>query len=334
VPLARRHHICSYAFLVLALLATSFAVWESTKVALGKSLLNSLQELRSQKAVIDTETMQRESAGANPANWSDPTFPDANLSLHFCDNARYRGYRLTHPGDTGGVLAWWTDHEKTEAAKSDPGKAEDQNLPELLVFKTPAERDLCDRDGILASRFGLLYAALQQYRVDWPSLVGSSFTAIGIPFRALFDLFQRAAPPGAAGGNDIEWVIAARLLVLGNYVLPVTFALLGAIAYVIVDYFRKVRASLLAPPDLALGWIRLVLGLVVGACIGLLYSSSSPTSAAAGAAPSVATLMNALTLSACGVAFLAGFGVEGVFSMLETVIRRVFPAEPRDQPPA
>jgi hypothetical protein len=33
-------------------------------------------------------------------------------------------------------------------------------------------------------------------------------------------------------------------------------------------------------------------------------------------------------MSASGVAFLAGFGVEGVFSMLQSLVARVFAAAP------
>jgi hypothetical protein len=38
-------------------------------------------------------------------------------------------------------------------------------------------------------------------------------------------------------------------------------------------------------------------------------------------------LFVSLTLSASGLAFLAGFGVEGVFSMLQALSRRMFSAE-------
>jgi hypothetical protein len=115
------------------------------------------------------------------------------------------------------------------------------------------------------------------------------------------------------------------LLVMGNYVLPVVFSLLGAIAFVMVDYFAKVRGGLLAPRDLPLAWVRLVLGLLVGACIGLIYSSGAPAAQAPTSTPTVGALVSALSLSASGIAFLAGFGVDAVFSMLESLVRRVFP---------
>lgn len=38
-------------------------------------------------------------------------------------------------------------------------------------------------------------------------------------------------------------------------------------------------------------------------------------------------MIGALTLTASGVGFLAGFGVEGVFAMLGMLVKRVFGSE-------
>jgi hypothetical protein len=107
--------------------------------------------------------------------------------------------------------------------------------------------------------------------------------------------------------------------VWGNYILPVIFGLLGTLVFVILDFYRKVRDSRLDPRDIWLGWVRLALGLVTGSCIGLFSSATAPLDA--GPAQSVSA---ALSLSVSGIAFLAGFGVEGVFSMLQTLVSRVF----------
>jgi hypothetical protein len=346
--LARRHRFCSYVFLALALFATSFAVWEATKVALGKSLLASLQELRTQQSALNADMMRLEAKPDSATKWNYPTFPSHNYSLRACENASYRFYELDEP-ERAKLKSWAENRQKVEQAKSKAlAKASDPRPYEILVFEAPTEREVCDRDVILASNFGLFYVGLREYRTNWPSLVGRSFQlaqAVGdgvmyIP-RLLYEGLRRGLlwvagggpvepPPAAildtATGDDIEWIVVARLLVLGNYVLPVVFSLLGAIAYVMVDFFTKVRGSLLAPRDLSLAWVRLVLGLVVGACIGLLYSSATPSAQPPTTTPNVSALVSALSLSASGVAFLAGFGVEGVFSMLESVVRRVFPS--------
>jgi hypothetical protein len=352
--LARRHRICSYVFLALALFATSFAVWESTRVALGKSLLASLQELRTQQSALNADKMRLEAAPESAKQWNFPTFQNQgdqhnqSYSLRACDNASYRFYKLSD-AEQANLRKWGDNRPKLVQARLD---APDKPPPpyEIVVFEAPSEREVCDRDTILASNFGLFYHGLREYGNNWPALVGRTFELAeavgnGVLYTLLYVprlLYQGssallalvgggsvqqlpAAAPMAPVGDDIEWIVVARLLVLGNYVLPVVFSLLGAIAYVMVDYFTKVRTSLLAPRDLSLAWIRLVLGLVVGACIGLLYSSGAPVAQAPTTTPSVGALASALSLTASGIAFLAGFGVEGVFSMLESVVRRVFP---------
>ena len=110
------------------------------------------------------------------------------------------------------------------------------------------------------------------------------------------------------------------MAVHANYILPVIFAFLGASAVVGLDFYGKVRDSVLVPRDHLLSWIRLGLGLMIGGCIGLLVSSYAPLPQAG----AQSGLIVSLTLSASGLAFLAGFGVEGVFSMLQTLVRRMF----------
>jgi hypothetical protein len=347
--LARFHRFCSYAFVCLAVFAASFAVWESTKVALGKSLFASLQELRAQQAAINLEKMHLETAHESSKRRISPTFPNGgnqdnqSYSLRACESASYRFYELPKP-EQEKLTLWAENRRKIEQAKSN-GSGPPQPY-EVLVFEAPAERDVCDRDTILASNFGLFYQGLHRYETDWPALVGRSFTLaesasdglLYVPKLlyqgsvALFSLVgggsAQSAPataPIAVVGNDIEWVVVARLRVLGNYVLPVVVSLLGAIAYVMVDYYAKIRDYLLAPRDLSLAWIRLVLGTVVGACIGLLYSSGTPVAQAPSSVPNVSALASALSLTSSGIAFLVGFGVEGVVTMLQSVVHRLFP---------
>lgn len=65
----------------------------------------------------------------------------------------------------------------------------------------------------------------------------------------------------------------------------------------------------------------------MGACIGLFFSAYGPVPQYSTTA-SGTNLISSLTLTASGVAFLAGFGVETVFSMLDTLITRVFAVPP------
>ena len=116
---------------------------------------------------------------------------------------------------------------------------------------------------------------------------------------------------------DSQWA-GALLNVVGGAVLPICYGLLGAGAAVIRGISAKIRASVLAPRDLMLGGVQLVLGAVIGGCIGLFIT---PAGASAQGAPS---LLGSVQLSASALCFIAGFGVEGVFVALESLVHRVF----------
>jgi hypothetical protein len=195
---------------------------------------------------------------------------------------------------------------------------------------------------------------MAEYVNDWTRLVGAPFglniTPPGLKMTQAFagktpvaagqvapgqvapgQGIGEAAPPAAVAAanadisgqdGDTEIRLAPKLLVHGNFLLPVIFAFLGAAAHVVLEFYTKLQTSTLTPDDRDLGLIRLVLGMVVGTCIGLAFSSTVP-------APdkTVTDLVASLSLTASGISFLAGFGVEGVFDMLGQVVKRVFPSQ-------
>jgi len=111
---------------------------------------------------------------------------------------------------------------------------------------------------------------------------------------------------------------AILLEVLASAVLPLCYGFLGAGAAVVRDLWGKMKDSLLSPRDLTLALGQLALGAVIGACIGLFVSPS-------GNSPQGSTgLLGTVVLSASALSFIAGFGVEGVFVALESLIKRVF----------
>ena len=90
---------------------------------------------------------------------------------------------------------------------------------------------------------------------------------------------------------------------------------------------QKIRLSLLKPRDCRMIRVQLLLGIITGACIGLfLTPSETSISGAPLSGGSVA-------LSASALSFLAGFGVEGVFKMLENTLITVFGGQ-RDTAPS
>jgi hypothetical protein len=188
----------------------------------------------------------------------------------------------------------------------------------LQIDSSGQERDVCGRDYVLAANFSIAHKELIRYVNGWPEIIGPIAIGIALVKRDKNTIFNILD----AENQDIEFIIGPALTVWGNYILPVIFGLLGTLVFVILDFYGKIRDSRLDPRDNSLCLIRLVLGMVTGSCIGLFYSTTAP----AGASPTE-RVSAALSLSASGIAFLAGFGVEGVFNMLQGMVGRVFVAD-------
>lgn len=117
--------------------------------------------------------------------------------------------------------------------------------------------------------------------------------------------------------NDyIEWA-AVAIGVLAGTILPIFYGLTGACAAVVRIISAKVRDSVLLPRDIWLAYVRLALGGVIGACVGLFVTPNGMPNEPGG-------LLGTVHLSASALCFVAGFGVEGVFQALEELVRRVF----------
>jgi hypothetical protein len=119
---------------------------------------------------------------------------------------------------------------------------------------------------------------------------------------------------------------ANLLAILGNYVLPMMYGFLGAAAAAMLNLNQKIRSSRLSPRDPRMNQVQLVLGVITGACIGLFLTPSGI--GASGAALSGSSV----ALSASALSFLAGFGVEGVFKMLQNISVTAFGGQPHMQP--
>jgi hypothetical protein len=111
---------------------------------------------------------------------------------------------------------------------------------------------------------------------------------------------------------------AVAVGVLGNYILPVLYGTLGAMGSMLRQFNRRLAERLLTPRDRRAAHIRVMLGIMTGACIGLFFNSSAGPAQATGLGGA------AVTLSASAVAFLAGYGVEAVFRALDGLINHLF----------
>jgi len=118
--------------------------------------------------------------------------------------------------------------------------------------------------------------------------------------------------------------VAAMLAMMTTYLLPMSFGVAGTIAALLRGIQHRVNESTLAPRDLALSLFRLSLGMVAGISVGLFFTPSSNLVQSGSG-------IGTLTLSASGVAFLAGYGAEGFFRMLDALVAHLFTFE-RSQP--
>lgn len=125
----------------------------------------------------------------------------------------------------------------------------------------------------------------------------------------------RVYPKSVSRIVNVEWA-AVLIGVLTGTILPIFYGLLGSAAAVVRSISARLRDSTLMPRDISLAYIQLALGAVIGACVGLFVTSDDASSAQG--------LLGTVHLSAPALCFVAGFGVEGVFQALESLIRRVF----------
>ncbi len=361
VNIAFGHRIINYCIMVIALALAAGAIYKSVEATHGKYLIDARQELRIQQAAIRAEQLKVDAKDNNHTQWRHIPLLQASiatkdnpqpLTLNFdlCQRAHVLASILaprtpdltptaTLPIPTG--FQWPVEtinqHNQTPhsyfGTTTNPSSRGDVSKGEKLVpiYENPLQADVCNRDLELAAKFHASSIAMGNYIESWNSYLLSPFPANGIRG----SLCNVALPQGCCNGqnsnclaiSDLEFKIAPTLLVIGNILLPTVFAFLGAAAFVVVDLYRKLQTSTLTPDERMLCIIRLVLGGIVGICISLFFSGEAPASVAgAGGAPP--DLLASMKLTTSFVAFLAGFGADGVFNALRTLVNRVFPSVP------
>ena len=203
---------------------------------------------------------------------------------------------------------------------------EDGSFAIAATAMNPATRELCND---YAYQHGLLQVAIEDL---------SKFSCTGIFRLSVYFLpkhdVSTTAECEAFGPHEIvnrNWnraedapSVAAMLAMMTTYLLPMSFGVVGTLAALLRAIQRKVNESTLSPRDLALSLFRLPLGMVAGICVGLFFTPS-------GNVVQTGSEIGALTLSASGVAFLAGYGAEGFFRMLDALVAHLFNLD-RSQP--
>jgi hypothetical protein len=330
---ARSHGRLITMLSFLAIILALFAAWEATKASLGKDLLQSLDVLHVQQASLTEEKTKAElNTDKDSAATMDVAFKATGIAesmIPLCDRSLYlRDYLNAN------YIAVF-------------GRNAGGQIPDIRLSLSALERELCGKDEILRSNLRLVHIELLRYNNFWPDLVGGPFAAVGHAAVFIEDHLRAAAGNGNVGGppgtencdrgadaqadgvtscKDVEFVVAPVVRVISSYTLPLIFGILGSLLYVLLEHYTSMRSNTLSPRDQALTHLRVILGVVVAACVSLLISSYSGPSPSAGAASDAAAgnLVTSLALSASGITFLAGFGAEAVFTLLQALVTRVF----------
>jgi hypothetical protein len=171
----------------------------------------------------------------------------------------------------------------------------------------------------LAEQVGIVRLNLRNWLVPWRTCYGKVAGLFG-------EMPETEAGQAGASPSERERYLRrtseeqARVvtLVVGTAVLPLCYGILGAGAAVVRGLWAKMRESLLSPRDYTLALLQLALGATIGACIALFVNPSGQSPG------SEIGLLGSWALSTSALAFIAGFGVEGVFVALESLVRRVF----------
>lgn len=332
---ANSHRFLIKALAALALLMAMFAAWEATKAALGKNLLQSVDRLHTQQGVLSDNKTKEEliviDISKLPTHATNKPVIDPNM-LPLCERSAYLPQILGL--DTAQTS---DDTHKGEAAAKPP------------LDLTPRERELCGQDLILRTNFKLVHFSLRQFNYFWPDMVGGPYSMAAHALiwveswfdRGIIERHNAGRPKlgtcfmdeNASGPNscqDVEYISGPIVQVISSYTLPLVFGILGSLLYVILSHYTNMKANTLHPRDLPLTYLRGILGVVVAACVSLLITSYAGPGAPAPGSPVAASpnIVASLTLSASAITFLAGFGAEAVFTLLQALVSRVF-AMPR-----
>ncbi|KQZ26893.1 hypothetical protein [Duganella sp. Root1480D1] len=186
-------------------------------------------------------------------------------------------------------------------------------------YRSTDEYQLCTRRSQLTAQAASISMNLRDWLVPWQAC----YSMLARPFGRMPEggVVQAVAAP-AEKESRVQRALEeqARLvtLVVGTAVLPLCYGVLGAGAAVVRGLWAKMRESLLSPRDFTLALLQLALGATIGACIALFVNPSGQTPG------SEIGLLGNWALSTSALSFIAGFGVEGVFVALESLVRRVF----------
>jgi hypothetical protein len=171
-------------------------------------------------------------------------------------------------------------------------------------------RLLCNQWSYYQARYEKSINDVATFANKWPS------NWLTIPFPTSPTLEKNKDGEFIATQEDVQ-SITLVLSAYASYVLPVLFGLVGTIASFLRDISNRITGSILSPRDETLAIIRIILGAIAGLAVGLFFTPAS-------VAAQISAGSGVVTLSASGIAFLAGYGADGFFRMIDAMITRIF----------
>ncbi|MDQ1080028.1 hypothetical protein [Pseudoroseomonas cervicalis] len=179
-------------------------------------------------------------------------------------------------------------------------------FPNLPVFENAMQRSLCSP----------LWDADREINSARARLV--TFIAPSLPRLDFITLRDESS--AKTDSREQEWRADDIARLLSRHMLPLAFAVLGAGVSILRDFTQRMHASVLAPRDLPMAFSRLALGIAAGLAMGLFQSDLGVVPELGGiTAPAAAR--GGWTQH--GLAFLAGYGLDAVFSFLDDQLRRL-----------
>ncbi|UFN47545.1 hypothetical protein LPC08_16180 [Roseomonas sp. OT10] len=176
------------------------------------------------------------------------------------------------------------------------------------AFESAGQYHLCDRLRDLSRKSDIAYADL----AAWLTPV----RLVSLPWtRVTGALGLMTEQPGVLLTSEQSG--ASLLEAIGNLLLPLLFGTLGALVYALRHMEQQMAENRLLPGATRQAWLRVMLGLLMGACIGLFLRPEDTPVQGLGGLPAQ------VTLTFSGIAFLVGFSVEVVFRVLETMVNAV-----------
>ena len=300
----------------ILIIALTFATaYTGGVVAFGSSLLQKIDATEAMAAAVFE--LIRNAEGQPPPTPAGGAASDPGEPAPF--------YRLC---DRPKLLRW--EHEPATPQPVMPRVPLRANgiLPPIDAFDTGSERLICDELDDVNRKLKLEYDDL--YRFEWRVmyvyelpivLVGKLRHWVAGWLGVADDQDGVPASAWAMGTPEGDQWLSAALAALGNFFLPMLFTILGSAVSIARDLYGRIRTATLDPRDGMLALGRLALGIVAGAAIGLFVAPSPGAGAASAAVP----------LTASGLAFLAGYGIDAVFSLFDGLLKRFNP-NPSDAP--